>query len=116
MAQLEAYSEEVSEKTKESVDEIAKETMAVIKKNTKFKDKTGDYRKSFRLKTISETPKSKKVVWRAKPPEHSLTHLLEHGHEGRNGKEVKAFPHIEYGDKYVQSELPKRIKEKIESL
>ena len=116
MAELETYSSDVSEKMKEAVDEVAKETKAIIKRNTKFQDRSGDYRRSFRLKKVSETAKSKKVVWRAQPPEHALTHLLEHGHKSKNGGSVRAYPHIKYGDEYVQEKLPDRIKEKIESL
>ena len=116
MRELQDYSVEASEKMKEAVDEVAKETKAVIKRNTRFQDRSGKYRKSFRLKKISETAKSKKIVWRAQPPQHALTHLLEYGHKSKNRKNVQAFPHIEYGDKYVQDELPKRVKEKIESL
>ena len=116
MGELELYAIEASEKMKEAVDEVAKETKTVIKRNTRFQDRSGDYRKSFRLKKVSETAKSKKVVWRAQPPEHALTHLLEHGHKSKKGEDVQAFPHIEYGDKYVQDELPKRVKEKLESL
>lgn len=116
MAELEEFADEAAEKMKEAVDEVAKEAKLEIDRHISFNDVSGDYRKSLAIKTVSETRKSKKKVWYAKGKQYRLTHLLEKGHLKRGGKgRVKAYPHIKYGDEYVEKNLPKRIKEKIEN-
>ena len=116
MEQLEEFSDEAAEKTKEAVDEIAKEAKAEIDRHITFNEPTGAYRKALAIKTVSEDRRSKKKVWYAKGKQARLPHLLEKGHVKRGGKgRVKAYPHIKYGDAYVEENLPKRIKEKIEN-
>lgn len=116
MAQLEEFSDEASEKMKEAVDEVAKESKTEIDSHITFNEPTGKYRKALAIKTVEETRRSKKKVWYAKGKQARLTHLLENGHVKRGGKgRVQAYPHIKYGDEYVEENLSKRIKEKIES-
>lgn len=116
MELLEEFTDEASDKMKEAVDEVAKESKLEIDRHTTFKDISGDYRKALAIKTTLETRRSKKKVWYAKGKQARLTHLLEKGHLKRGGKgRVKAYTHIKYGDEYVEKTLPKRIKEKIEN-
>ena len=116
MELLEEYTDEASDKMKEAVDEVAKESKLEIDRHTTFKNISGDYRKALAIKTTEETRRSKKKVWYAKGKQARLTHLLEKGHLTRNGKDrTNKYPHIKYGDEYVEKTLPKRIKEKIES-
>lgn len=110
-----AYSDEVTEAVKQSVDEVAQETMNVIKEHSTFRG-SGRYVKAMALKTTEDTGTSKTRVWYVKKPYYRLTHLLEHGHASRNGGRVRAFPHIKYGEDYAQKELPKKVKEKINEL
>ena len=117
MEQLEEFSDEAADKMKEAVDEVAKEAKVEIEKHISFNEPTGEYRRSLSIKTTHEDRRSKKKVWYAKGKHARLTHLLEKGHVKRGGNgRVKAYPHIKYGDEYVEEILPKRIKEKIESV
>ena len=112
---LEEYSDEMAEVVKNTVSEVAKETNVVIKKHVRFKNVTGKYVKSFRVKKSYENKFNKRMTWYVASPEYRLSHLLEYGHKKRNNKgRTKPFMHITYGRNYVRENLEKRIKEDIE--
>jgi len=114
--ELNAYSEEVTEKVKEVVDKVANEVMQEIKSHVTFKQISGDYVKAFRIKTIENTKYNKTKVWHVAKPFYRLTHLLEKGHALRNGNRSKAFPHIKFGDALAQKRLIELTKGAIENI
>ena len=131
MEDLNNITDSMCENVKKAVDEVALETKNEIDRHITFNDygnkkrKAGTYRKSLKLKTVSETKTGKTVVWYASGKEYRLTHLLEYGHKtrlgsgnshvSRDGTSRKAFtnayPHIRYGYEYANANLPKRIEE-----
>lgn len=110
---LSNYSEEVTEKTKKAVDRAAKDCMDTIKQHIEFKQHTGDYVKSFKLKTAYEDKYNKRKTWYASGDQYRLTHLLEKGHALRRGGRTRAYPHIQYGEEIAKQNLPKYIKEEL---
>lgn len=112
---LNEYSEEVTEVTKKNVDIVAKECNEVIKKHITFKQHTGKYVKSFRVKTSYEDKFNKRKTWYVANGQHRLTHLLEHGHDLQQGGRTKAYPHIKYGEEFAKKRMEelaiKKIKE-----
>ena len=111
---LTEYSEEVTNECKNVVSKIAEQTNTEIKNHCNFKG-TGKYIKSFKLTTSFEDARNKRITWHVRSPHYRLTHLLEFGHITRNGGRTRSFPHVRYGDEYVKTNLPKKIKEGIES-
>lgn len=110
---LTQYNEEVTLKCKEVVDEVAAGTMNEIKTHCNFKG-TGKYIKSFKLATSFEDSRNKRITWHVRSPHYRLTHLLEFGHIKRNGGRTRAFPHVKYGNDFVQNNLPRKMQEAIE--
>ncbi len=115
---LEDYSLEVAETAKEAVDEVATSASKVIKSHMTFNhDRTGDYKKSIRVVTSYDGLYDRRKTWYVKSPHYRLTHLLEYGHLSRDGTtRVKSYPHIRYGEEYVEENLEKAVKQHIEQI
>jgi len=105
-AELQSYSQAVSEKIGEAVDIVAKEVNDEIKAHVNFKQPTGQYVKAFRIKKINTGNKlNYSRVWHVASPHYRLTHLLEHGHALRNGGRARAFPHIRFGEELAERRM-----------
>lgn len=113
---LTEYTQEVSKKVKKAVDKTARQVNEEIKQHITFKDRTGEYRKAFRLKTVKENESGKIKVWHVKKPHYRLTHLLEKGHINKNGTRTRAFPHIKYGEEIAKKNLEQIVREEIERI
>lgn len=115
---FEDYSLEVAEATKEAIDEVATGANKEIKSHMTFNhDRTGDYKKSIRVVTSYDGLYDRRKTWYVKSPHYRLTHLLELGHLSRDGTtRVKAYPHIRYGEEYVEGNLEKAVKRHIEQI
>lgn len=109
------YTEVVNEEMKKAVDNVAKEVNKEIKSHVTFKQPTGDYVKSFRIKKTYEGRFSKTKTWYVAEPHYRLTHLLEYGHALVNGGRSKEFPHIKYGEELAERRMEELAKEAIEN-
>lgn len=89
---LEDYNVEVVRVTNESIKEAAKEAAKTLKNGGPYKNRTGAYAKGW---TARQREKKKIQGYTVYNKDHfQLTHLLEYGHQSRNGGRVKAFSHI----------------------
>ena len=105
-AELQSYSQAVSEKIGEAVELVAKEVNDEIKAHVTFRQPTGLYVKAFRIKKINTGNKlNHSRVWHVASPHYRLTHLLEHGHALRNGGRARAFPHIRFGEELAERRI-----------
>lgn len=106
--QLRTYTAEV----KEEIDLLAKESVkkfiADVKEQDAFKNRTGDYKKGWRLKKVG-----KGYVAHNKT-DYQLTHLLEKGHAKRGGGRVEAKIHIDPAEERAISAFLQGIERVIE--
>lgn len=106
---LTMYGDEARNAIQEEVIDVAKEASKKLKSAGSFNGKK--YRKGWTSKVDN-----KRVTIRAfayNKNHYQLTHLLEFGHAKQNGGRTRAFEHISPVNDWAQSELVKRIKERL---
>lgn len=86
-------------------DKLRKQSLAIGKKAIKKLKQTSPkrttaYSKSWGLRSEVKNDRAFSR-WIYSEKRYRLTHLLEHGHVGRNGKRTKAFQHIEPVEAFV---------------
>ena len=111
--ELRTYSDEITQAQKKAVDTVADEVNAEIKSHISFKQHTGKYVKSFRLKMTKDTNFGSEKTWYVAAPEYRLTHLLEKGHAAPGGGRTKAFPHIQFGQVLAEKRMMELSEEAI---
>ena len=103
---LAEYDQEIADATKRITDEVAKEAVDALKKNSP--KLTGSYRKGWRKKQSYAAKRTKRnTVYNE--TDYQLTHLLEYGHASRNGGRVRAIQHIAPVEQAAIEALQERI-------
>ena len=108
---LKDWSTDVLEETNAAVKDVATEARDELKVEGDFQNKSGKYRKGWRV-TFTELRYGLEATVHNKV--YQLTHLLESGHAkwlwGRDtGGTVQAFPHIEKVNEEAQRKLEEEI-------
>ena len=111
--ELENFNAAVINAANDSFQETAKDAAEMLKKGGPYKNRTGKYARDW---TTGQREKSKSVIEVQgytvyNKENYQLTHLLEHGHQSRNGGRVKEFAHIAP----VNEQIGEMIASKIES-
>ena len=115
---FDVYSDEIMESVNETIREVATDSRKELKVAGDFKNRSGKYRKGWRI-TFNELRYGLEAVVHNKS--YPLTHLLESGHAkwlfGRDtGEEVQAFPHIEKVNDEAQRKLEEEIARRINDI
>lgn len=116
---LNEYGDEVYEVLGKAVDEVSDEAVKKLQAGGSFGG-TGAYKKDWVADDIPTGRLSKAKVIHNED-HYRLAHLLEKGHVIRNGTgrtygTVQAFPHIKPVEEWAKDELPRKVKEMIESV
>lgn len=101
----------LTDEAAEKLRKLIQDGAPVNKRRTK---RRGTYKKSWRIKKTKDTfSVYEKTV--GSPREYRLTHLLENGHRAKNGKTVKAQPHIKPAADKITAEYIKGIEKIIKT-
>lgn len=112
---LQQFSDDVNEITKEETKVVAKEATKQVK--SKAPVKRGKYKKAITSKKIFENNLEIRFLVYVKGKFASLTHLLERGHLKWNGRgRTRPIPHWRYGEEYIHKNLVKKITSKIKKI
>lgn len=98
----------------ESIKEVAQKATEITRSSGDYKDHSGKYRKSIKNDKVKRKDHTFMTTIHSKDPHYRLTHLLEFGHQTKNGGRTKAYPHFAKGEQYAEDELVTTIKRKIE--
>ena len=112
---LEDYKVEVVPATNESIKEAAKEAVKTLKNGGLYQNRTGAYAKDW---TAGQREKTKSVIkvqgYTVYNKDHfQLTHLLEYGHQSRNGGRTRAFSHIAPLNEQIGEIVASKIESKL---
>ena len=108
MKQLEDYGIETGLEVEKVSQEVAEDTAKMLNKNSP--KLTGDYAESWTY-GVGETKRTRHtMIVHAAKPEYALSHLLEKGHQNRNGGRTPAIVHIaQAAAEELEKELRKRL-------
>ena len=107
-AELQAYSQEVTEEIKAGVKRVGKQCAQRVKRESP--KLTGDYAKGWKAKVEHESREDIRVVVKnTKKPQ--LTSVLENGHAKVGGGRVDGKPHIRPAEQEAAAEMEKICKE-----
>jgi len=109
---LAEYSQDVVEKVNVSSEKVGKAAVKKLKQTSP--KKTGEYAKSWTMKTEPDVGQPHKRIVHVKAPHYRLAHLLEYGHAKVGGGRVEGRPHIRPAEEMVIQEFMAEVEEAIE--
>lgn len=116
-ALLEQYGQEVASIMNEEAEAVAKEAKKRLAKESKQFNGTGKYASGWKIKKEKLLGGTSVFFTIYNAKRGSLVHLLEKGHpivsNGRRVGSASAFPHVRTVNDWIASELPKRIRNKL---
>ncbi len=106
----EEYGDVVQQKIAKTAKKVAKKTVKQLK-NTSPKRK-GDYRKGWASKEVKTRLGTHRVIHNKK--HYRLIHLLEKGHQNKDGTRTKGIPHLKPAEEFAVNEFEKELIKELE--
>lgn len=106
---MDEYGDEAQHIIDEEVEAYAKKAQRMLR--ARSPERTGSYKKGWRLKVYRTRLSAKAVTYNA--TDYQLTHLLEKGHASRNGGRVPPVEHIAPVNDEIQEDFYKTVKERL---
>lgn len=114
MEMVEDYTQTCAEDMMRIAQEVAKDGVKMLKANSPkgTGSRKGHYADGWTVKAAKTDPYNFSfVIHNRKKP--GLTHLLENGHQLRNGGRSGAFPHIAEVEQWCNEEYERRLKKEL---
>lgn len=113
---LQEYGEDVTAAIAPTTEKVAEQTVQMLKTSGGYKDRSGNYRKSF-TQTTEKTYRGATSTVHNESPEYRIAHLLEHGHMTRDGTtRVKAYPHWKPAEETAIAEFERELVKNIQGV
>ena len=109
MKELEQYADVTTEGMKKLAKEVGKETAEKLQRTSP--KATGDYAKRWTSTVRAESANSIAVSVHDK--KYQISHLLEKGHQKRNGGRTPAIVHIAPAEEAAAEELEKELRKRL---
>lgn len=109
---VDEYSEEANKVVETVMPKVGRRAVKDIKSESP--EKSGDYKKNWKMKIEKERLSSRIIVYNKR--RYMLTHLLENGHQKRNGERLEGVPHIKPAEKKAVENALRDIKKGLERL
>ncbi|QJU14161.1 HK97 gp10 family phage protein [Blautia pseudococcoides] len=109
MKELEEYANTTADELKAAAKEIGKETAKELQKTSP--KASGVYAKDWTSSVQSEKSNSISVIVHDK--KYQITHLLEKGHQNRNGGRTPAIVHIAPAEEAAVDQLEKELRKRL---
>lgn len=106
-----SFEGDVLDVTNIAVQATAKKAVKELKVGGAFKNRTGEYRKGWKVEIEKSRLGCKATVYNEHPGQ---TSWLEYGHAKQNGGRTQAFPHIESVDQNVEEIFLDELRKGIE--
>lgn len=109
MKELEKYADVTTEEMKALAKEVGKETAEKLQRTSP--KATGDYAKRWTSTVRAESANS--ITVSAHDKKYQISHLLEKGHQNRNGGRTPAIVHIAPAEEAAAEELEKELRKRL---
>lgn len=103
--ELQIFNSDVEKGLEKAKEDVSKMGVQELKAGGDFKNRTGKYRKGWRVKKEG----TNYIIHNA--TDYQLTHLLERGHALKGGGRAQAYPHIAPTESDIIDEYEKKVKE-----
>ena len=109
MRELERYEEATADNVKTVAKEVGKETAKKLQGTSP--ERSGEYEKGWKATVRSEKANSIDIVIHDK--KYQITHLLEKGHQNRDGGRTPAIVHIAPAEEEAEDRLEKELMKRL---
>lgn len=108
---------ELRQKVNEAIRETAETGAKMLRNGGPYAERTGKYTKDWdakmRKKALTAITNTEEYTVYNKR-KYQLTHLLENGHQSRNGGRVRPFEHIKPTEEFIETLVVSNIRKHVE--
>lgn len=113
--ELTIYSNEITDGIKEVAKESIKQLVKETKATAPVGNRTKHYRDNITSKKMSDTRRAISYLWYVKGSDYRLSHLLNNGHQLRNGGRYEGTNFIGKASDTILEEYEKKVEEVIKN-